>query len=272
MKRLAPVLLSALLGLLLLPGSAGSQAGDARLSVTLRTRVAPFRGEDAWEEVRVRRDLPAPKTAAVLCDVWDRHWCAGATRRCGVLARRINSLVEDLRRRGVFIIHAPSDTMDFYRDTPQRKRMAGAPLLPFPTPRTILEPPLPIDDRDGGCDDEPQCATRKAWSRQDPAIRIAPEDGVSDNGQEVYTALRTRGIDHLLVMGVHTNMCVLGRSFAIRQMTRSGVRCILVRDLTDTMYNPRRPPMVPHDRGTELVIEHIEKYWCPTVESRDLTD
>jgi hypothetical protein len=65
-------------------------------------------------------------------------------------------------------------------------------------------------------------------------------------------------------------MCVLARSFAIRQMTRWGVRCTLVRDLTDTMYNPRMAPFVPHEQGTELVIQHIERYWCPTVLSQDL--
>ena len=71
-------------------------------------------------------------------------------------------------------------------------------------------------------------------------------------------------------MGVHTNMCVLNRTFAIKQMTKWGVRCVLVRDLTDSMYNPKDRPFVAHDRGTGLVIEHIEKYWAPTVLSADL--
>ena len=42
---------------------------------------------------------------------------------------------------------------------------------------------------------------------------------------------------------------------------------ILVRDLTDSLYNPSMPPFVSHDRGTELVIGHIEKYWCPSIHS-----
>jgi hypothetical protein len=71
-------------------------------------------------------------------------------------------------------------------------------------------------------------------------------------------------------MGVHTNMCILNRTFAIKQMTKWGVRCVLVRDLTDSMYNPKDRPFVAHDRGTALVIEHIEKYWAPTVLSADL--
>ena len=94
---------------------------------------------------------------------------------------------------------------------------------------------------------------------------------VSDKGAEIYSLLRLRGIDNLLVMGVHTNMCVLNRTFAIKQMTKWGVRCILVRDLTDSMYDPKASPFVAHDQGTELVIEHIEKYWCPTTLSKYLT-
>ena len=71
-------------------------------------------------------------------------------------------------------------------------------------------------------------------------------------------------------MGVHTNMCVLHRTFAIKQMTRWGIRCILVRDLTDSMYDPKKPPMVSHDQGTELVVQYIEKYWAPSILSKDL--
>ncbi|MFH1921122.1 MAG: hypothetical protein ABIP48_14735 [Planctomycetota bacterium] len=73
-------------------------------------------------------------------------------------------------------------------------------------------------------------------------------------------------------MGVHTNMCVLGRPFGIRAMARLGRNVVLVRDLTDAMYDPRQPPHVSHARGTELVIEHIEKHWCPSILSEDLIE
>ena len=71
-------------------------------------------------------------------------------------------------------------------------------------------------------------------------------------------------------MGVHTNMCVLRRSFAIKQMVRWGVDVALVRDLTDAMYNPARSPYVSHDAGTQLVIGYIERFWCPSILSADL--
>ena len=64
-------------------------------------------------------------------------------------------------------------------------------------------------------------------------------------------------------------MCVLGRPVAIRQLVKLGKQVVLVRDMTDTMYNHRMRPFVDHFAGTELVVEHVEKYWCPTIESTD---
>jgi type 1 glutamine amidotransferase len=71
-------------------------------------------------------------------------------------------------------------------------------------------------------------------------------------------------------MGVHTNMCVLGRPFSIRQLVYQGMNVALMRDMTDTMYNSRMAPFVPHAAGTDLVIEHIERHWCPTITSDQL--
>ena len=249
-------------------------AGDAAapediLTLTLRTRVEPFKGTNEWHEVTLEREMPAAETVLILCDVWDRHWSRGASERVDILAPRIDRFARAARERGVFVIHAPSDTMGFYRDHPARRRMTELPAAEPPEPVEIADPPLPIDDSDGGSDTG-ETSWYPAWTRQHPAIEIRDEDGISDDGQEVYSLLHRRGIRNLLIAGVHTNMCVLNRSFGIRAMARRGVRCVLARDLTDSMYNPRMPPFVSHDEGTELVIRHIEKYWCPTMHSGDL--
>ena len=90
---------------------------------------------------------------------------------------------------------------------------------------------------------------------------------ISDSGRDLYAVYQARGVRHVLIMGVHTNMCVLHRTFAIKQLVRWGVDVALLRDLTDTMYNPARPPYVGHEEGTRLVVGFIEKHWCGTVES-----
>jgi hypothetical protein len=51
----------------------------------------------------------------------------------------------------------------------------------------------------------------------------------------------------------------------VRQLTKEGFNVVVARDLTDAMYDPRQPPYVSHTRGTEMVIEHIERYGCPTI-------
>lgn len=235
--------------------------------VALRGRWQPWKN-GTWAAQDFSEELDPHRTAIVICDMWDKHWCRGASERVNQLAPKLNNVVARARKAGVLIIHAPSETMDFYRDSPQRQAMLAIAQVKPPEPMELSDPPLPIDDSGGGCDTGDKMY--KAWSRQHAAIAIEPGDLISDKGTEIYSALRNRDIKHLLVAGVHTNMCILNRTFAIKQMTRWGVRCILLRDLTDAMYNPADRPRVSHDQGTQLVIEHIEKYWCPTLLSAEL--
>lgn len=239
----------------------------------LRSRIEVFKGSGQWQAVEVTRDFDPSKTALVLCDMWDRHWCSGAESRVAVLARKMEPVIQLARKHGVLIIHAPSETMAYYSQAAARINMLKIAALAPPEPLALTDPPLPIDDSDGGCDvaNNKLPPNTRVWSRENSAISIASEDLISDNGREIYSALKSRGIETVLFAGVHTNMCILNRTFGIRQMTRWGVHCILIRDLTDAMYNPARSPYVTHARGTELVIEHIEKYWAPTVTADDLT-
>ena len=99
---------------------------------------------------------------------------------------------------------------------------------------------------------------------------IAERDVISDDGKEIYNILMEKGIKNVFLAGVHTNKCVLARPFGIRQMVMLGMNVLLVRDLTDSLYNPSMRPWVAHERGTQLVVEHIEKYWCPSISGQDL--
>jgi len=252
------------------PDSTGPARTPANwVTLHLRSRVELFKGSGVWDEIVIEKAFPITQTAVLLCDVWDDHWCSAAARRVDALAPRIDAVIRRARAKGIQIVHAPSDTMSFYADFLQRKRILDAPAIAPPAPRDLPSPPLPIDDSDGGCDST-ESVPYRAWKRQHPAIEIGNEDVISDNGREIYSFLAHRGIENLIVMGVHTNMCVLNRSFAIKQMTKWGMRCLLVRDLTDAMYNPSRAPFVNHDEGTNLVVEYIEKYWCPSIISQEL--
>ena len=219
------------------------------------------------------------QTAIIICDMWDTHTCSLSAQRVAAMAPRMNSVISTSRSLGVMIIHAPSDTMKYYEGTPQRLRMRRAPMASSATP--ILSCPrdseeeriFPIDDKAGGCDDPilRDWTGPYPWTRENPALDVVGFDGVSDNGQEIYNFCKQEGIVNVALMGVHVNICILNRSFGIRQMKRLGFQVVLVRDLTDAMYDPRTRPFVSHARGTELVIEHIESKWCPSIMSEDLT-
>src|SRR5262249_25216186 len=153
--------LPTLMALALLTGGAGGVvfgdepgAGPASgvLHLNLRTRVEAFKGSGAWDEVLLRKELAAREAAVILCDRWDKHWCPTASERCGALAQKMVPVLAAARARGVVVIHAPSECMDFYKDTPQRTRMQELPRVVPPKPLTLSDPPLPIDDSDGRCD------------------------------------------------------------------------------------------------------------------------
>jgi nicotinamidase-related amidase len=253
------------------PGKESSMK-NAPLVVPLRSQklVRNAEGYNVWQVRTEERKLAAAETALVLCDVWDKHWCRGANERLAKLLPRMNETVKALRDQGVLIVHAPSDTMKFYEGTPARKRVLDAPKVAPPADVPHDDPPLPVDASDQGMDTG-ETSWHIAWTRQHPAIEIdQARDAISDQGAELYNLYRQRGIKNVMVMGVHTNMCVLHRTFAIKQLVRWGFNVALVRDLTDTMYNPAKSPYVSHEEGTRLVVEFIEKFWCPTITSDEL--
>ena len=226
------------------------------------------------------------RTAIIVCDLWDDHWCKSASARVGELGEPLNRTLVAARKQGVFVIHAPSSVTAFYQGTPARELARKAPFATTPRPMATAERwgtrwcwpdashegVLPIDDSDMGCScSSIKCTVREAWTRQHPGLRIEPGDALTDDGQETWNLLAERGIAHVILCGVHLNMCVLGRPFAIRQMVRMGKQVALIRDLTDTMYNPERPPGVDHFTGTDRVVAHVERYWCPSFTSADIT-
>ena len=260
-----------------------SMSSNKPLLLVTRSR-APLAGDSGRFRVVQNKVQWEPKqTAIIICDMWNEHWCKGATRRVAELAPYMNEVVSKARDKGVLIIHAPSSTVKAYADHPARKRAQDAPKaanLPDgigkwcnwidENEKTVG---YPIDHSDGGCDCEPTCKQGPPWpwKSQIDTIEIRNEDAISDSGEEIWNLLEQQGVKNAILMGVHTNMCVLGRPFGLRNMARFGKNVVLMRDLTDTMYNSKMHPVVSHFTGTDLVVEHVEKYVCPTITSTVLT-
>ena len=260
---------------------------EGKLNLRLRLRVEYRDGQFRLFETPASWE--PSQTAIIVCDMWDLHHCFNAVKRGTEMAPTMDRVLKTARDQGVTIIHAPSGCMDAYKDHPARKHAAETPRVkdyPKDIASWCYKIPAeergkyPIDQSDGGEDDDPiehkkwaeELASKgrnpKApWKSQTDLLTIVDRDYISDGGEEIWSILERRGVKNVVLMGVHLNMCVLGRPFGLRRMAAAGKNVALMRDMTDTMYNPKMSPFVGHFAGTDLIVEHVEKYVAPTVTS-----
>lgn len=266
-------------------------ADETVLNLEFRSRVETSAGNGEYKMFTRKTEWNPEATAIIVCDMWDDHTCKGAAGRVAEMAPAIDQTVKAAREKGVLIIHAPSGRMSFYADMLQRRRAIEAPAAK--TPIEIKwnywdkeREGKPLEDivHDGCACKEP-CENFRVdeegirhwirggklpWTRQIATIEIADVDAISDDGQEIYNLLQHRDIENVIVMGVHTNICVCGRPFGLRQMSYFGKNVVLCRDLTDALFQSRSGEM-DQFRGTDLIVEHIEKRICPTITSTSIT-
>ncbi|ULQ51061.1 isochorismatase family protein [Flavihumibacter fluvii] len=247
------------------------------MRVSLQKRIPSTYGTTGTVIMNDIQQWKPGETAIIICDMWNQHWCKGATERVTEMAPAINNVITIARNKGALIVHAPSDCMDFYKDHPGRKlakkyaSKKAARLISEEKLDTEKGSAWPIDQSDEGCDDDVECKQFNPWKRQIDLIEIADNDAISDSGAEMAGLFAKKGIKNVILMGVHTNMCVIGRSFGLRNMVRLGMNVVLMRDLTDVMYDHKQWPKVSHFTGTSLVAEYIEANVCPSMLSSDLT-
>ena len=260
-----------------------SNAEDHALQLEACSRIESPEGSGQYQVFTETVEWEPAKTAIIICDMWDKHWCPSATARVAQMAPAIDGFIKAAREKGILIVHAPSDCMRYYMNYPARERAKRAPRAAN-LPRGIKKENrwidenekaagLPIDDSDGGCDtQDSKCRmSLRVWTRQIETIEIFYQDVISDKGDEIWNVFEERGIENVLLIGVHTNMCVVRRTFGLRNWAKYGKNVMLVRDLTDSMYNPQMPPYVDHFTATDLVVDHIEKYICPSTISTGIT-
>ena len=248
------------------------------LQVTGRTVSLRSRSADGEPLTVIRHDWDNARIAVVICDMWDTTQCVSAAGRVVELAPRVNDVAARLRQDGALIVHAPAACMDYYADTPARERARQARRVQSTVPvdwndwdpsRESALPPALADETPCSCEPGEPCTEGGPpypWTHQIESIEISSADAITDDGVELLALLTERGIEDVVVMGVHANRCVLGRPYGIRQLVYWGKKPVLCRDLTDSYHRDPRG----HLWGNEQMIAHIEQYWCPTVMSDDL--
>ncbi len=257
MKRITSILAGRLIALLTL-AAFFLQASAHGLTLDLQRR------DPGTGAITVQKEEVDPKRVGVIAvDVWNFHWCKTATMRVDAFVPRMNKALEAARALGMKVMLCPSDVVDNYVGFPQREAIFALPKVTVPKVVDATCPPVP--DAGGCACGRERCAGNFGWDGMHPDLKIGEDDLMPDTQAEVYAICQKYGLTHLIYVGFHTQVCLLGKPMGLRAMKEAGLHCVLARDMTDAHpgYDPSRS-FTP-DLNSEQVVEHFEKHLAPTI-------
>ena len=82
---------------------AGLTAEAGPLTLHARQRGIEAGSTNTWRAEERLVTWESTRTAIVVCDMWDRHWCPDATERVAEMAPVMNRVIESARGQGVQI-------------------------------------------------------------------------------------------------------------------------------------------------------------------------
>lgn len=246
-----------------------------KVGLHLRKKIQLFTNEE-YETIEKFKYYNFNEIALLSIGIWNGHSCYSATERIHDIAKKSNIFIKKMRNNGCHIIHCGSYSnyhclKGNWEDTNLRKNIKNHDKAILKD-KGISIPPLPLDDSDGGYDikDKNLEYNKKSVSIH-PSIEIDYEkDCISDYSKEILNYLYAKKIKCILVFGTHTNMCLLDKPYGIKWYIRYGFPTICVRDLCDCMYNSKKKPFIEHNEANEIMIDWMEKYICPTINSNEI--
>ena len=199
------------------------------------------------------QDFYPNRTAIIIIDVWDDHWCKYYKELNDKLAPKIGAFVEKARQAGMTIIHAPCGArsryhtephscMPYYQGHPARKNANFSHFISdnsISHHRRVHGHPTDIFFKGvrqtGGkyCTCTPGCKRiwPRPWNRQHDAISISDKDYVSDSLEEIKTILKDNQIHRIFYVGGALNACLIDRPLSM-YTEYEGVYSNFIRDLT----------------------------------------
>ena len=212
-----------------------------------------------------KQTFSVDQIGVMVVDTWNYHWCMTAAERCSSFALRMNHALATLRSLGIQIFWGPTDVADQYVGTPQREKSVAVEPHPLPTPLDIQFPLLDCYGA-GGCMCGPgiDCHVNYGWDRINPNLTIDQLDLIVEGTQEVYSWCKKLGINCLIFLGFHTNVCTTGKPVGIGPMMRVGIESILARDMTDAISGYSPADGQHPDQNTKKIIQKLESL-VPTI-------
>ena len=219
--------------------------------------------------------------AFIIVDVWDKHWLKKNEERSNNLAFKIDKFLDLIRiKENNIIIHAPSDTMRFYRYSFSRIKSK---LVYYQSKLKIrfsqknieynyqskeyfnrIKSELPFKWTDPH-------KYSIVWKKQSDKIKIDKKnDFISTSEIEILNILNIYNIKKLNFLGVASNGCILFRPFGILNMMKNNIETTLIGDMADCLYDERYKNKAKNYSAAKSIInDYINYNICKVKSSKD---
>ena len=216
------------------------------------------------------------KKTVVYIDMWRSHWCTYYNDREFFFTPRINEIAQRMRKVGVPVVEISLNIDSFSPNAVQRKRgkqivkKGMNNVLETYNARAALYHKYYIPGFKDVCVYEDQtrfgkyrdnCLTKK--------IAVTDDDYFVSSFKESAEAFVGLGAKHVIVLGQHTNMCLMAVFLYCREV---GLDLIIVRDLVDGcwIYDLQKEHCKTHTEGNKAINRYFEKEFGSSILSYDL--
>ena len=210
----------------------------------------PGEGYTGW----VREEIPIDPahTAIVVMHAWDvgtpeqvpaqYRVCEYIPRSTEIIKNRFPDFLEKVRKSGFKLIHVGSQSETSLETLPgyiRTKNKWGT--EPFPHPQVDSDPvwerlqKLRVESGLYGKHNEEGVALSRQL--RDFAIMPADNEDVVATTHQLFSLCKEQGINHLIYTGFCINACLTMSPCGMYDMSRRGVICSIVRDLTTAVEN-----------------------------------
>lgn len=213
-------------------------------------REVPGEGYGGWQRAEVAIDLD--RTTVVVMHAWDpltRRKYPGWYRAVEYLPRAkeilehvFPPLLATVRAQGITLLHVVGGG-DYYKSLPGYRHAvelaAPEPQLEQIAPDPTLEALRRFKRERAfpGAHNEADIAAAFAQLDFAPQVRPLDEEGVAENGQQLFALCREAGVNHLIYTGFAINWCLLMSPGGMVDMSRRGLMCSILRQATTAVEN-----------------------------------
>ena len=214
-----------------------------------RTIEYPAQGFDGWTQTQVPIDLD--RTAVVVMHVWQLptvEECPGlydhleyAPRADAIVSERYPSFLKAARESGMRVIHVGAGF------EPQLREFAGYHAVREKYPPVSHEKIAGSEAHKAlmdkhwkstcAADPEAYADIEKSFAGRGFAVKPLEHEEVVTHTNQLFALCREHGIDHLIYAGFAVNMCLLMSACGMVDMSRHGLMCSVVGDLTTAVEN-----------------------------------